>query len=40
MVTDQCDPDNLHPVAVEEILAVAAEAEPKLTRLVRRLIAE
>ncbi|MEE2882768.1 MAG: purine-nucleoside phosphorylase [Planctomycetota bacterium] len=34
VVTDLCDPDNLKKVSVEEILTVAAEAEPKLTRLV------
>ena len=34
VVTDLCDPDNLKKVSVEEILSVAAEAEPKLTRLV------
>ncbi|MCA8959017.1 MAG: purine-nucleoside phosphorylase [Planctomycetes bacterium] len=40
VVTDLCDPDALHPVSVEEILAIAAEAEPKMTRLVARLISE
>ncbi|MEM7264043.1 MAG: purine-nucleoside phosphorylase [Planctomycetota bacterium] len=40
VVTDVCDPDALEPVSVEEILAIAAEAEPKMTRLVARLIAE
>ncbi len=34
VVTDLCDPDDLKKVSVEEILAVAAEAQPKLTRLV------
>ena len=33
VVTDLCDPDDLKKVSVEEILAVAAEAQPKLTRL-------
>ncbi len=40
VVTDEADPDNLKPVTVEEILTVAAEAEPRLTRLFTRLIAE
>ncbi len=39
IVSDLCFPDALEPVSVEEILQVAAEAEPKLTTLVRRLIA-
>ncbi len=38
VLTDECDPDNLQPVNVEEILAVAAEAEPKLVTLFRTLI--
>lgn len=38
IVTDMGLPDNLHPVNIEEILKVAAEAEPKLTALVRGVI--
>jgi purine-nucleoside phosphorylase len=34
VVTDMCLPDALTPANVEEILAVAAEAEPKLRKLV------
>ena len=34
VVTDLCDPDDLKKVSVEEILEVAAGAEPLLTRLV------
>lgn len=37
-ITDLCLPDALQPVKIEEILRVAAEAEPKMTLLVRRLI--
>lgn len=40
VVTDICDPDHLAPVTVEEIVAVAGTAEPKLTRILERLIAE
>jgi purine-nucleoside phosphorylase len=40
VVTDECDPDNLKPVAVEEIIAVAKAAEPKLSQLLTRLIGE
>ena len=38
VVTDLCDPDDLKKVSVEEILAVATEAEPKLTRLVVKFL--
>lgn len=40
LVTDSCLPDALKPTGLEEILAVAAEAEPKLNRLVRRVLSE
>lgn len=39
VLTDECDPDNLEPVRVEEILAVAARAEPNLVKLFLELIA-
>ena len=38
VLTDECDPDNLKPVDVSEILAVAASAEPHLVDLFRKLI--
>ena len=37
-ITDRCIPEELKPVDIDEILRVAAEAEPKMRRLVRRLI--
>jgi purine-nucleoside phosphorylase len=37
-ITDRCIPEELKPVNIEEILRIAAEAEPKMRRLVRRLI--
>lgn len=40
IITDLCDPDNLQPVYIEDILRIAGEAEPKLTRLMYRLINE
>lgn len=40
VVTDMCDPDNLEPAVVEDIIAVANEAEPKLTRVLTRMIKE
>ncbi len=33
VLTDDCDPDNLHPVAIQDILATAALAEKDLIRL-------
>jgi purine-nucleoside phosphorylase len=33
VLTDDCDPDNLHPVNIEQIIAVAAQAEVKLSEL-------
>ncbi len=39
IVTDMCLPDALAPVAVEEILAIAAEAEPKLRAIVLGIVA-
>jgi purine-nucleoside phosphorylase len=40
VVTDECDPDNLSPINVEEIIATAKATEPTLTAILRRLIAE
>lgn len=40
VMTDDCDPDNLHPVSIQEIIAVAGRAEPKLARLFERLVRE
>lgn len=39
VITDRCLPDALEPANIQKILAVAAEAEPKLTRLVAGTIA-
>lgn len=40
VITDECDPDNLQPISVEEVIAVAMEAEPRLTYMLARLIRE
>ena len=40
VVTDECDPDNLMPVNIEEIIAIAGLAEPSLTRIFSRMIRE
>jgi len=37
-LTDECDPDNLKPVNIEEILEMAAKAEPNLITLFRELV--
>jgi purine-nucleoside phosphorylase len=34
LISDECDPDNLVPVSLPEMLEVAAVAEPKLTSLI------
>lgn len=38
VITDECDPDNLRPVAIEEIIAVAGAADKKLTYLLKETI--
>lgn len=38
VLTDECDPDNLKPVDIPEIIAVAGQAEPKMVRLFSSLI--
>lgn len=38
VVTDSCLPDALKPVNIQEILQIAAEAEPNLTLLMKRVI--
>jgi purine-nucleoside phosphorylase len=40
VISDECDPDNLRPVSIEEIVNVANEAEPKLTTIIKELIKE
>ena len=38
VVTDECDPDNLKPVNIEEIIAVAGEADQRLSLLLQETI--
>ena len=38
VLTDECDPDNLEPVNIEEIIAMAAKAEPNMVTLFKELI--
>lgn len=39
VITDECFPDALEPISVPEILAAAADAEPRLTSILKRVIA-
>jgi purine-nucleoside phosphorylase len=38
VLTDECDPNNLKKVSIEEIIGIAKDAEPKLTLLYQKLI--
>jgi purine-nucleoside phosphorylase len=40
VITDLCLPDALVPVSLEDVIAVAVAAEPKLRTLVRRVVGE
>lgn len=40
VITDKCLPDALQPADIEEIIRVANQAEPKLTRIVMRVLEE
>jgi len=40
VITDECDPDNLEVADVADIIATAMAAEPKLTKILSRLIKE
>jgi len=40
VLTDECDPDNLKPVHIKEIIRVAGETEPKMIKLFMELIRE
>ena len=38
VLTDECDPENLKPIDIPEIFAMAAKAEPQLTILFKELL--
>jgi purine-nucleoside phosphorylase len=38
VLTDECDPKNLTPVNIEEIIQIAGEAEPKMILLFKEII--
>jgi purine-nucleoside phosphorylase len=39
IITDSCLPDALKPASVEQIIRVAGEAEPRLTLLIKNVVA-
>ncbi len=38
VLTDECDPDNLKPIDIDEIIAMAGKAEPEMILLFKELI--
>lgn len=40
VLTDECDPDNLQPVNVPEIIEIAGKVEPDLTKIFIKIILE
>ncbi|MEL6483207.1 MAG: purine-nucleoside phosphorylase [Bacteroidota bacterium] len=40
VLTDECDPDNLQPIDINEIIEIAATTEPKMIQLFKELINE
>ncbi len=38
VITDECDPENLKPVNIAEIIEVAGQADKRLTKIITRLI--
>jgi purine-nucleoside phosphorylase len=40
VLTDECDPDHLEPVNIEDIIAMAAKAEPHMITLFKELLKE
>ena len=40
VLTDECDPDNLKPVDIQEIIEIAGNTEPKMIKLFKELIKE
>lgn len=38
IISDVCDPDNLNPTSIEEIIAVCSSAEPHMTNIIQNVI--
>jgi purine-nucleoside phosphorylase len=39
IITDECFPETLTPVTLEEVIAVANKAEPKMTAIMKEMVA-
>ncbi len=39
IITDECFPETLKPVTLEEVIAIANKAEPKMTAILKELVA-
>ena len=39
IITDECFPETLKPVTLEEVIAIANKAEPKMTAIMKELVA-
>ena len=40
VLTDECDPDHLKPIDIEEIILIAAQAEKKLVKLFMKVMVD
>lgn len=40
VLTDECDPDDLEPINIQEIIEIAGKTEPKMVKLFKELIKE
>ena len=40
VLTDECDPDHLQPVDIDDIIEIAGKAEPDMILLFKELIKE
>ena len=40
VLTDECDPDNLQPINIQEIIEIAGKTEPKMIHLFKELITQ
>ena len=38
IMTDECSPETLKPVSLEEVIAVAKEAEPRMTAVMKEVV--
>ncbi len=38
IITDECFPDTLKPITLEEVIAVANKAEPKMTAIMKEVV--